>query len=100
MEARSKTMRRPPALALVLLLTLPLAASAQLPARADSSLRAIFGGRGGGGGGVRFGPAKWSSSGDAYTTIEASAARGPEIVEYDAATGTRTVKVTAAQLTP
>ena len=72
-------------------------AAAQLPVAVDSALRAIFGARGGGG--VRFGPAQWSSSGDAYTTIEGSRA-GAEIVEYAAATGERSVRVTAAQLTP
>ena len=68
-------------------------AAAQLPVAVDSALRAIFGARGGGG--VRFGPAQWSSSGDAYTTIEGSRA-GAEIVEYAAATGERRAAAEAA----
>jgi dipeptidyl-peptidase-4 len=51
--------------------------------------RAGRGGRGGGGG------TRWVDSGKGYSTVE----RG-EIVRYDAATGQRTVLMTAAQLTP
>jgi len=74
-------------------------AGAQLPTNADSAVRAIFTGRGGGGG-VRFGPARWSSGGDSYTTLERSASGGTDIVEYDAATGQRHVRVASRQLQP
>ncbi|MFN2327003.1 MAG: DPP IV N-terminal domain-containing protein [Gemmatimonadales bacterium] len=49
-----------------------------------------------------FGPSKWLGDGAAYTTLEAPASGGAgrEIVRYDTRTGTRTVLVTAAQLTP
>jgi dipeptidyl-peptidase-4 len=50
--------------------------------------------------GERFGPARWLASGDAYTTLEAGANGGADIVRYDAATGVRTVLVPAARLTP
>lgn len=49
-----------------------------------------------------FGPARWLENGDAYTTVEDSAATkgAREIVRYATATGARTVLVSAAQLTP
>ncbi len=49
-----------------------------------------------------FGPARWLSGGQAYTTVEASpaAAKVKEIVRYDSATGQREVLVSAQQLTP
>ena len=50
--------------------------------------------------GERFGPARWLSSGDAYTTVEEGANGGADIVRYDAATGSRSVLVPAARLTP
>lgn len=73
---------------------------AQLPAAVDSSLRAIFTGRGGGGSGARFGPARWTATGNAYSTLERAAAGGTDIVEYDAATGQRSVRVAADKLRP
>jgi dipeptidyl-peptidase-4 len=73
-------------------------ASAQLPAAVDSSVRAIIEGRVGVGA-ERFGPARWSAKGDRYTTLEA-AQDGVSIVEYQAATGQRQVKVSAKALTP
>jgi dipeptidyl-peptidase-4 len=75
-------------------------AGAQLPTNADSAVRAIFTGRGGGIAGVRFGPARWSLGGDSYTTLERAAAGGTDIVEYDAATGQRHVRVASRQLQP
>ena len=49
-----------------------------------------------------FGPARWLSGGQAYTTVESSpaAAEVKEIVRYDSATGQREVLVSAQQLTP
>ncbi|MEJ7810018.1 MAG: S9 family peptidase [Gemmatimonadaceae bacterium] len=76
--------------------------AAALPPAADSALRTIFASRTFAG--ERFGPARWLASGDSYTTLEAAsgsgAAGGADIVEYDAATGRRTIKVAARQLTP
>lgn len=46
-----------------------------------------------------FGPARWRA-GDAYTTVEKASKGAREIVRYDAATGKRTVLVSAADLTP
>ena len=50
----------------------------------------------------RFGPARWLGDGTAYTTVErgAGAAGGSDIVRYDAASGARSVLISAAQLTP
>jgi len=53
-----------------------------------------------------FGPARWLHDGAQYTTVEPSAeikgsqdsARGQDIVEYDTATGKRTVLVSATRL--
>jgi dipeptidyl-peptidase-4 len=49
-----------------------------------------------------FGPARWLENGDAYTTVEPSAAvkDAREIVRYATAAGERSVMVNAAQLTP
>ena len=48
----------------------------------------------------RFGPARWLNHGASYTTVEPSAtiAKGEDIVEYDTATGKRTVLVSAEKL--
>ena len=50
----------------------------------------------------RFGPARWLPGGTAYAIVEPVAApgKGREIVRYDAATGTRSILVAAALLTP
>jgi dipeptidyl-peptidase-4 len=64
----------------------------------DSAVRNIFGRRGTGG--VPFGPAQWNESGDSYSTLEPTADGGVDIVEYDAASGARTVRVAARLLKP
>ena len=48
----------------------------------------------------RFGPARWLNGGASYTTVEPSAtvAKGQDIVEYETATGKRTVLVAAEKL--
>lgn len=46
-----------------------------------------------------FGPARWLD-GASYTTLEAAAGRGRDIVRYDAASGARTVLVPASALIP
>jgi len=48
----------------------------------------------------RFGPARWIDEGTRYTTVEPSAAvsGGHDIVEYDTASGKRTILVSAAKL--
>ena len=50
----------------------------------------------------RFGPARWLADGTAYSTVEraAGAAGGNDIVRYDAATGTRSILISASQLIP
>ena len=52
----------------------------------------------------RFGPARWLEGGQAYTTLEPAAAAagdgGYDIVRYDAATGERSILVSAASLVP
>lgn len=49
-----------------------------------------------------FGPARWLDDGSAYTTLEASPANkdARDIIRYEAATGARTVLISAASLTP
>lgn len=48
-----------------------------------------------------FGPARWLEGGAAYTTLEPGAGgKGQDIVRYDTEKATRTVLVSAAQLTP
>src|SRR5579863_6231958 len=48
----------------------------------------------------RFGPARWIDQGARYTTVEPSAAvsGGQDIVEYETASGNRTILVSAAKL--
>ena len=48
----------------------------------------------------RFGPARWLNQGSAYTTVEPSktVAKAEDIVEYETATGKRTVLVSAEKL--
>jgi dipeptidyl-peptidase-4 len=50
----------------------------------------------------RFGPARWMSDGASYTTLEPSAEAkgGRDLVLYDAASGKRSVLVSAAKLVP
>jgi dipeptidyl-peptidase 4 len=50
----------------------------------------------------RFGPARWLNQGSSYTTVEpsTSAKDGEDIVEYETATGKRTVLVAAEKLLP
>jgi len=52
--------------------------------------------------GKRFGPARWIRGGAAFTTLEPSAAdaTAEDIVEYDTASGKRSILVSAARLTP
>ncbi|MEO8333913.1 MAG: S9 family peptidase [bacterium] len=71
-------------------------AVAQQSTSADSAVRMIFGQRGTGG--VPFGPARWNESGNSYSTLEPTSDGGTDIVEYDAATGARTVRVAARAL--
>ncbi len=74
-------------------------AAAQIPAPVDSALHTIFASRTYAS--ERFGPARWADGGDSYLTLEPSpTARGFDFVEYDAATGRRSVKVRAEDLTP
>ena len=48
----------------------------------------------------RFGPARWLGDGTAYTTVERADGGGSDIVRYDAATGTRSVLISSAHMTP
>jgi dipeptidyl-peptidase-4 len=50
----------------------------------------------------RFGPARWLPDGTAYAIVErpGGKAQGSEIVRYDAATGSRSVLVSASRLVP
>lgn len=49
-----------------------------------------------------FGPARWLSGGEAYTTVEPSTSQkgAADIVRYDTATGSRGILVTASELIP
>lgn len=86
--------------AVCLLVTVGAPAGAQqIPAPVDSALHRIF--ASGTYAGERFGPARWTDTGDAYLTLEPSpAVPGYDIVVYDAATGARSVKVPATALVP
>lgn len=48
----------------------------------------------------RFGPARWLNHGSSFTTVEPSATtpKGEDIVQYETATGKRTVLVSAEKL--
>ena len=50
----------------------------------------------------RFGPARWTDGGKAYTTLETSSEypKKRDIVEYQAKSGARSVLVSASQLIP
>ena len=50
----------------------------------------------------RFGPARWTDGGKAYTTLEASPEypKKRDIVEYQAKTGERSILVSASRLIP
>ena len=73
--------------------------TAQLPTPASDMLRRLFASRDFAP--ERFGPARWVDGGAAYTTVEAAAdAPGSDLVRYEAATGARSVYVSARQLIP
>jgi len=78
-------------LALSALFTVP--ALAQVPDSVNATMRRIFASADFAP--QRFGPARWIDNGTAYTTVENS-----EIVRYETATGTRSVYISARQLTP
>lgn len=88
------------ALALPLVLaTVAPTSGAQIPAPVDSALHTLFASPTYAS--ERFGPARWADAGNSYLTLEPSTtARGYDLVEYDAATGRRSVKVSAESLTP
>jgi len=52
--------------------------------------------------GKKFGPARWIHGGASYTTLEAAGADADvrELIQYETASGKRTVLLSAAQLTP
>ena len=74
----------------------PFAVPAQDPALTLENIysKRAFGQRG-------FGPVRWLKDSKGYSTVESNrAAGGREIIRYDAATGERTVLVSATQLIP
>ncbi|HEX8724903.1 MAG TPA: S9 family peptidase [Gemmatimonadaceae bacterium] len=88
-----------PLAALFAALAAAVPGAAQIPAPVDSALHTLFASRTYVG--ERFGPARWADGGNSYLTLEPSpSARGYDLVEYDAATGRRSVKVRAEDLTP
>ncbi|MBL8217985.1 MAG: DPP IV N-terminal domain-containing protein [Bryobacterales bacterium] len=97
MRSKVRRLRVGATLAVVSVLTLlPGQASEDLAAR----LRRIFTAKAFAG--KTFGPARWIHGGASYTTLEAP---GPdadvrEVIQYETASGKRTVLVSAAQLTP
>jgi dipeptidyl-peptidase-4 len=88
---------------LVVTICLITAISSAMPRKQSSSSeltleniysKSSFGQRG-------FGPVRWMKDNSGYSTLEGTMrSGGREIVRYDAATGARTVLVTAKQLTP
>src|SRR5438128_9502616 len=95
--------RQWPCLALLLAARAPVL-PAQIPAAATEMLRRLYASRDFAS--ERFGPARWTENGAAYTTVEPSdAVRGGEggasdIVRYETATGARSVSVSARRLIP
>jgi dipeptidyl-peptidase-4 len=75
-------------------------AVAQLPDHVTETLRRIFASAEFAP--QRFGPARWIENGNAYTTVEKSAAMPDafDIVRYETATGNRSVAISARQLVP
>jgi len=100
-QARGKNLIKGTVWLLFALLALGTAAAAQdTPAQSEQLLQRLFSPgefstRG-------FGPARWIEGGAAYTTVEPLAGNPEvlEIIRYATATGTRSVLVSAAQLTP
>ncbi len=92
------TVRRVLLLAGMATLATTHSAVAQQYASVDSAIRNIFARRGTGG--VAFGPARWNADGTSYSMLEEAANGGTDIVDYDAATGARTVRVAARLLKP
>jgi dipeptidyl-peptidase-4 len=94
------TMTRRLALGAALVLTMAVAADAQLLDRAgvDRQLGRIF--QDGAYDPPAFGPARWMADGTAYTTVETTPTGGTDLVRYDAATGARSVLVASARLVP
>ena len=93
-------MTRRLALGAALVLTMAVAADAQLLDRAgvDRQLGCIF--QDGAYDPPAFGPARWMADGTAYTTVETTPTGGTDLVRYDAATGARSVLVASARLVP
>ena len=93
-------MTRRLALGAALVLTMAVAADAQLLDRAgvDRQLGRIF--QDGAYDPPAFGPARWMADGTAYTTVETTPTGGTDLVRYDAATGARSVLVASARLVP
>ena len=93
-------MKRPACVVLLCLVAVaPRVTAQQLSAPIDSALHRIF--ASGTYASERFGPARWAGGGDSYLTLEpAGGGNGYDLVEYDAATGARRVKVPAAELIP
>jgi len=81
-------------------LSLSSTAAAQAQGPTADMLRRLFATRDFAG--QSFGPARWTSGGAAYTTVEPSAVvpGASDLVRYEAATGTRSILVSARQLIP
>jgi dipeptidyl-peptidase-4 len=86
-------------LAFALLLAAAQLQAGQVPDSVRAAVHRIFGTRAFAP--ERFGPARWIENGAAYTTVEPAAqGRGSDIVRYEAATGDRSILVSARELIP
>jgi dipeptidyl-peptidase-4 len=94
------TRRRPFVLLVTLSVTAALAAQEPAADRLNAQIDRIFADKAYDP--PRFGPARWLPDGTAYTMVEKAAAplTGSDIVRYDAASGSRSVLVSAARLVP
>ena len=84
----------------VVVLALASPVAAQVPAAATQMLQRLYASRDFGT--QRFGPARWTDGGAAYSTVEPSSSvrGGFDIVRYVTATGERSVLVSAQRLVP
>jgi dipeptidyl-peptidase-4 len=73
---------------------------AQISANLQEMLKKIAAGEFGAGGRGAGGGGRWVDGGTGYLAVERNAAGGVDIVRYETATGTRSVVMSAGQLTP
>ena len=95
-------MRRIGLVVVLAVLSAPRAAPAQVPPAASDMLRRLFATRDFAGQSFGGGTVHWMSGGTAFATLEPSALvpGSSDLVRYEAATGTRSIMITARQFIP